>query len=519
MKHALVLAALLATTVSLAAQALPDATIFAPPSAGTQFGRDVDVDGDRMIVASVDRVHVLERQPDGSWAEVAHITAPNAATVYFGFAVALEGDRALISALFDGLSPDDDDGVCYVYERQRGGSWIPVAAFDDEVDGIVARFGWDVALDGERAVVSDDTVLEFVDSVTGFRRGAAYVYERQTDGTWTQVAKLYPTSGPIPTIAPHAFGHRVALDGDRLVVSCPSDSTFAEGAAFVFERQTDGTWVEVAKLEAEVEASNAFFGAAVAIAGDRVVASVDPPGTVGHPGFAHVFERQPSGAWTRVAKLEKPAPTPNDGFGRSVAVEGERIVVSAWACTGGAHVFDRAPDGSWRHTIEVAVNGADVVALEGGRAAVSAKPCSSPLVVHAFDAGALYHGAPTVSTNAGGAQSLYLRAGAEHSGELFLLLGSLSGTSPGVALDDVVLPLLPDAYTLFLLDGAGAGVVSPFAGVLDAQGAADAAFTLPAGSTPALAGLVLHHAFVAIDVAGSGNVELASNAARLELVP
>ena len=57
---------------------------------------------------------------------------------------------------------------------------------------------------------------------------------------------------------------------------------------------------------------------------------------------------------------------------------------------------------------------------------------------------------------------------------------------------------------------------------LDAMGQASAAFTIPAGTDPSLAGLVLHHAFVALDltsIPGAAVVDFASNAVGFQTVP
>ena len=121
------------------------------------------------------------------------------------------------------------------------------------------------------------------------------------------------------------------------------------------------------------------------------------------------------------------------------------------------------------------------------------------------------------SLASGASIALDLLAGSDHAGELAFLLGSASGTTPGFPLDGHVLPLsVADAY--FLLTLAGNGLVAPPLSVLGATGNASAAFTLPAGLDPALAGAVLHHAFVALDPV-LATVELASNAVAIELVP
>ena len=125
----------------------------------------------------------------------------------------------------------------------------------------------------------------------------------------------------------------------------------------------------------------------------------------------------------------------------------------------------------------------------------------------------------TLTLSAGGTQSFDLDAGPAHAGRLYLLLGSSSGTVPGVPVDSVLLPLNVDNYTLFTLNSAGSGPLQNTLGFLDAQGTASAALNVPGGLSPNLDGLTLHHAFAVLDVNGSGQAVFASNAFPLTFLP
>jgi hypothetical protein len=104
------------------------------------------------------------------------------------------------------------------------------------------------------------------------------------------------------------------------------------------------------------------------------------------------------------------------------------------------------------------------------------------------------------------------------SGSLYLVLGSASGTGAGLPLaPGVVLFLEPDAYTSLWLAGPTA---SPFVnglGLLDAEGDGRAGVLLPPGLNPALAGLLIRHAFV--EFGGTGADLFASPTSSLRLVP
>ena len=121
---------------------------------------------------------------------------------------------------------------------------------------------------------------------------------------------------------------------------------------------------------------------------------------------------------------------------------------------------------------------------------------------------------PTISILSGGTQNLSLSAGSEHAGRTFLLLGTISGTTPGTSLGSVTLPLNLDAYTNWLLSGSS--IVSPVIGTLDGNGQASAAVTLAPGVAPfsAIFLFEMYHAYVVYDDLGS--VVYASDAVRLQ---
>ncbi|QDU68691.1 hypothetical protein [Engelhardtia mirabilis] len=109
----------------------------------------------------------------------------------------------------------------------------------------------------------------------------------------------------------------------------------------------------------------------------------------------------------------------------------------------------------------------------------------------------------------GGTQTLSLDAGAAHAGQLYWILGSTTGTRPGIAVDGVLLPLNVDAYTGFTLANPGFAPLIGGLGSLDAEGKGTAQFALPSGVSLSLVGTVVNHAFFV--VGGSQSLVFASN--------
>lgn len=125
----------------------------------------------------------------------------------------------------------------------------------------------------------------------------------------------------------------------------------------------------------------------------------------------------------------------------------------------------------------------------------------------------------SISLSVGGQQELSVLAGAGNAGKLYLLLGSLSGNTPGIPIGiSSVLPLNFDAYFNFTLASPNQPPLIQSFGVLDSAGTATAKIQLAPGLPIAGLPLVANHAYVVIDPIAL-SVDLASNAAALTLLP
>ncbi|MEM9302741.1 MAG: hypothetical protein AAGE01_11545, partial [Pseudomonadota bacterium] len=217
----------------------------------------------------------------------------------FGQSVSISGDRALVGASgLQGL------GAAAVYRRE-GMAWVEEAILklDDSED--TTGFGFDVSLDGDRALVSSF--------------GAAFVFER-IDGEWIQGAELDTEA------VPGAEGVSVSLDGDRALVGrVPAPGVFGPtgpGAAVIFE--FDGNdWIEGDTLSLDVLEDN--FGVDVVLDGDRAL--VGASGFNERTGAAVVFERN-GDSWTQTATLAEGDPMAGNSLGRRVELIGDRAFVS-----------------------------------------------------------------------------------------------------------------------------------------------------------------------------------------------
>lgn len=124
-----------------------------------------------------------------------------------------------------------------------------------------------------------------------------------------------------------------------------------------------------------------------------------------------------------------------------------------------------------------------------------------------------------VSLLTGGVHDLTVDVGPQPGPTWYLVLGSASGTAPGLPLGAYVLPLNPDAWFTYTLSHANQVPLTGSFGPLDAGGAATAPeIEVPFALDPALAGTTLHHAALLLQEATWTPVGV-TNAVALTLVP
>lgn len=123
----------------------------------------------------------------------------------------------------------------------------------------------------------------------------------------------------------------------------------------------------------------------------------------------------------------------------------------------------------------------------------------------------------SLSVGAGGVQHLDFHPGPTFAGDYYLVLGSLSGWSPGFAFGGFQVPLNLDFYTDATLGSANSPFLVNTFGVLPPGGVVTPQIVWPAGVLVGLEGLTMHHAAVAADA--SLTLTHVSNPVPLHLLP
>lgn len=206
--------------------------------------------------------------------------------------------------------------------------------------GTGSFFGAPVAVDGDTLAATapgSEEVYVFVKPPSGWEDA-------------TETAILRPSVGGLI-----GFGTSVAVSADVIVVGAPEGGSDNQGVVFVYVKPPSG-WTdmtETAQLTASDGEAFDYLGDAVGMSNNTIVATADG----GFAEHAYVYAEPPTG-WTNMtetAELGNPNAT---GFGRSVAISVDNVVVGADGCCiqgeptrGQADVFKK-PRNGWVTTFK-----------------------------------------------------------------------------------------------------------------------------------------------------------------------
>ena len=197
---------------------------------------------------------------------------------------------------------------------------------------VTETFAQETSLRFSSGLVLGDGELISAQPATDEYSAALQIFH-QSDGEWSHSATVL-----VPEAAPRTgFGQTAVLDGDLLAIGAPRYQN-GTGQVFVYHRGEAG-WT-MASIETGPD-STSGFGSAMDLHGDLLV--------IGAPGnnSAHVIHGagtdSPS-SYTVLADM----PGEDDGFGGSVATDGERVFVGAPDrddLAGAVYVFSHSEDG------------------------------------------------------------------------------------------------------------------------------------------------------------------------------
>lgn len=192
----------------------------------SSFGASVALDGDRLLVGAPGEFFDTGRayaysHASGRWV-LDGTLVPTGASQFaqFGADVSLQGDRAAIGAWSNQSATAM--GSVFVFERVSG-LWTQAAKLDNPAGKSNDRFGFSVALEGDRLLIGAPDA-----SVSAPGGGMVYLAHRGT-GSWLAGSTVAP-SGIKPG---DKLGAAVAFDGNRVAIVAPGEDDGAENAGVV----------------------------------------------------------------------------------------------------------------------------------------------------------------------------------------------------------------------------------------------------------------------------------------------
>jgi len=435
----------------------------------------------------------------------------------FGQAVAIRGDVIVVGC------PGDDAGAfgagsAYAYERFFG-VWLKTAKLQASVPTSSASFGSCVAVGDTWIAVG----APFDSSAAPFA-GLVSLFQKTTAG-WVLRQEEFGLN------AYERFGSALAIRGGTLAVGAPGDGA---GRVDLFE-MGQLTWTPGPVLTPTGGSSTAEFGSSVDVFANRVLVGARSDSLLApNAGAAYLFANTGTG-WKQRQRFVPQQSMTADRFGAAVAIEDEILLVGAPGSdaaapdAGEVHVFTES-------TVELGgfplwVEKSSVTPLGAQAGTQLSGGFGSALAVDKFrfwvgspdedtseaDAGrvrtytmtddgcaSLSVGPPEVSAHNPVQIDFELRAPAGLGGLPYFLLGSASGSTPGILIGSVLLPLeLPDLYGDLLLFGANHGAVQNNLAYLDADGCAEASIDLAALGYPLLQGTTLTHSYFVFHAGGA----------------
>lgn len=291
------------------------------------FGTSVAIDSDLAVMGSpfADEVHVYEKQSSTTWSET-NLTASNSTNKdLFGFSVSADPNMVVIGA----PSNDElgsDSGAVYIFEKNAANVWVETILLAS--DGLAGdRFGWSVQVHQNKLIVGAKD-----NDNSGTDAGAVYIFERNNQGGWNET-KLLATDG----LASDRFGYSVSIYGNRAIVGT-NNTGASQGAVYLFDRVTEGVWTET-KFSADD--AGASYGRSVSVFDNRfIVGAYQGDDSVNSRGFAYLYESDATGVWSE-EKLDLYTSPAHAYFGDAVAIGSNYLVVGApGENPGNAHIYN-----------------------------------------------------------------------------------------------------------------------------------------------------------------------------------
>ncbi len=271
--------------------------------------------------------YIYKKDENGDWGFSQKIVADDALEMAeFGGGVKLSNNFMVIASGRADINGVIRAGGLYVYELV-GNTWVFIRKItaSDYSDGAM------LGMNPTTLDVDSNTIIAGAPGEFNWL-GSVYVFERNED-TWSEVQKITPPEA----IESGTFGIGVSISGNFLIAGASGEDNGA-GSAYIFEKGNDGTWEFLQKITASDPQPNSYFGNSVSIYNDQLVVGAYAEGSVGgNIAAAYIFERNNEGEWIEIQKIPSPVSDENTYFAWMCKMDGNQMIISS------PHVYGEEP--------------------------------------------------------------------------------------------------------------------------------------------------------------------------------
>lgn len=325
------------------------------------FGSSVAIAGNYLVISSPSNnlddignnnlnnsgaAYIFEKDSNDNWVQKQKIVAFDRKTGDgLGVSVSIYGDYIIVGAPYQGFDETGGGiqynacGAVYIFKRNAIGNWLTVQKIVPSDRMYDMMFGANVSIIENKILVGATAEDNDVNGVnTLFDAGAAYIFESDSFGIWTQKQKIVPTD----RLAKDRFGNSVSIYGNYAIVGAYTKQ-FSQlndevGAAYIFERNPTGNWIEKQKLITPDKSYNENYGYSVYISDDYAVVGawgndynefgVD---SIFNSGAAFVYKKNSANEWIESQKLvaSDRKNYSNNSFGGYVCIDDKTIAIGA----------------------------------------------------------------------------------------------------------------------------------------------------------------------------------------------
>ncbi|SRX76030.1 T9SS type A sorting domain-containing protein [Aequorivita antarctica] len=318
-----------------------------------EYGTAVAIDENFAVVgASRENIasgaaYVYKLNADGNWEFLQRFSAPDPNFgAEFGGGAKISQDHIVIAAGRANVDGVIRAGALYVYDF-NGTTWDFSKKLVAEELADDAKLG----MNPTSLAVENNIIVAGAPGENAWE-GRVYIFQKIA-GSWVEVQRL---SSPNPDVNEN-FGIGVAVSENYLVVGANEEDN-TKGAVHIFEKDGNGLWVYVKRIMASDAMPEAYFGSSVSVYDNSI--AIGAYNDNGGIGATYVFEKDSNGDWVEESKITPSSPSTEGLFGFNCILKNEFLVVSAPHVYGlesaEVYVYSKDNNNNWNEIQKVLSN-------------------------------------------------------------------------------------------------------------------------------------------------------------------